>query len=189
MANQAWQITAPGVLTLNTLDSPTPKPGPGQVLLRVHAISYNYRDVLVIDHSPHYAGPAKPNLIPCSDAAGVIQETYPGSKWNKGDRVVICGNSWVHGINQRDFNIDGTLGATDLDGTLRRWMVYDEERLVEVPAHLSLEEAASIHTAGVTSFRALFHGPSTIGPGTTVLTQGTGGVSCFAVQVHVIQPV
>ena len=61
--------------------------------------------------------------------------------------------------------------------------MYDDAMLVRVPDYLSMEEAATAFVAGVTAFRALFHGPMKLEPGMTVLTQGTGGVSCYAIQV------
>lgn len=69
------------------------------------------------------------------------------------------------------------------DGFLQRYIVWDDNRLVRAPEHMSMEEASSLFTAGVTAYRALFYGPMKPEPGTTVLTQGTGGVSCFAIQI------
>ena len=74
MANQAWQIASAGKLVLNDL-GPLPTPGPKEILVRVHAISLNYRDILVADHDPAYPLKAKENLIPGSDAAGIVEGT------------------------------------------------------------------------------------------------------------------
>jgi NADPH:quinone reductase-like Zn-dependent oxidoreductase len=182
MANQAWQITAPGALTLKDL-GPIPKPQAKQVLVRLHAASLNYRDRLVVDHSTSYPIIAKRDLIPGSDGAGVVQEAGPDSIWKKRDRVVIHPNQWKSGPDPRGFALDKVFGGGETDGTFRRWAVVDDESLFKAPDALSLEEAATIHTAGVTAFRALVYGGVKLEPGVTVLTQGTGGVSCYAIMV------
>lgn len=181
MANQAWQITAPSVLSLNTLSDSLPQAGPGQALVRIYAASLNFRDILVLDHSPAYPLTHKDNLIVASDAAGLVEEAGPGSVWNKGDRVVILPNDWTDGDN-RNYTFDKTLGAGVTDGTLRRWMVVDDVRLAKAPSNLSWAEASTLFTAGLTAFRGLFYNRVDTAPNTTVLTQGTGGVSCFAIQ-------
>lgn len=182
MSNQAWQITGPGSLSLITLPS-VPTPGPNQALIRIQAVSLNYRDVLVIDHSPSYPLEAKPNLTPCSDGAGVIEQPGPGSKWKKGDRVFVHPNTWKKGADPRHFDLRLTMGGGAADGTLRRYVVWDDDRIVRAPDNLSIEEVATLYTAGVTAWNSLFRGNMKLEPGMTVLTQGTGGVSCFAIQV------
>ena len=182
MANQAWQITSPGVIGLNDL-GPIPRPQAKQALVRIHAASLNYRDRLVIDHSKDYPTIAKQNLIPGSDGAGVVEAVGEGSVWKKGDRVVLQLNSWITGVDPRDFDITKTLGGGDVDGSFRRWAVVSDEWLFKAPDGLSLEEVSTMYTAGVTAFRSLMCEDVQIGPGTTVLTQGTGGVSCYAIMV------
>ncbi len=182
MANQAWQITAPGTLTLNSVGE-IPRPGPKQVLLRVHAISLNFRDILVVDHSPAYPTTAIPNLIPGSDGAGVIESVGADSRWKAGDRVIVHPNSWYTGFDNKKFDINTVYGGGDVQGTMRGWMILGDEQMVKAPKGLSMEEASTMFTAGATAFRALFHGGVEVGPGTTVLTQGTGGVSCYAILV------
>ena len=77
------------------------------------------------------------------------------------------------------------MGGGDVDGTLRRWMVVSDEQVIRAPAGLSLEEASTLFTAGATAYRAVFMaGAGEMGAGRTVLTQGTGGVSCFAIMVR-----
>lgn len=186
MANQSWQITAPGTLTLKDL-GPTPHPGAKQALVRIQAVSFNYRDVLVVDHNLGYPVLAEPDLVPCSDGAGVIEETGPESRWKKGDRVIIHPSSWLTGSDARDFDLYGTMGAGKEDGTLRRYIVWDDEKLVRAPEGLSIEEATTLFTAGGTAWQALFYGLFKLQPGMTVLTQGTGGVSCYAIQVRLLR--
>jgi NADPH:quinone reductase-like Zn-dependent oxidoreductase len=186
MANQAWQIASPGKLVLNDAGD-KPQPGSNEALVRIHAVSLNYRDRLVTDHSPVYPTTAKPYLIPCADGAGVVEQAGPGSRWHAGDRVVIHHNGWMTGTKEHDVDMGeifaGTLGAGEADGTLRRWMVRSDEKLVKMPSQLSFEEASTMPTAGLTAYRALFYGVVKAKPGITVLTQGTGGVSSFAILV------
>jgi len=77
--------------------------------------------------------------------------------------------------------LEGMAGSL-VDGTFQRYIVWDDERLWRAPSHLSMEESSSLLVAGLTAYRALFHGPVKLEPGMTVLTQGTGGISCFAIQ-------
>lgn len=183
MAHQSWQITSAGKLHLATHSTSRPDPGPSQALIRLHAISLNYRDILVRDHHPSYPVLAKPNLIPCSDGAGIVAAVGENSRWQKGDRVVIHPNHWFHGTNNREFDITDVMGGGEVDGTLRRWMVVEDEQLVMAPEGLSLEEASTLFTAGTTAFRSIAYGGVSVGVGKSVLTQGTGGVSCFAIMV------
>ncbi|KAK3072659.1 hypothetical protein LTR53_006398 [Teratosphaeriaceae sp. CCFEE 6253] len=183
MANQAWQISAPGQLSLVDLATAIPKPGPKQVLVRIHAVALNYRDVLIVDHDLNYPLIAKPDLIPGSDGAGIIEQLGPDSRWVKGDAVIWHPNTWLSGTDVRDLEMAAVLGGGECDGTLQRWAVIDDERLIKAPQGLSLEEAATVFTAGVTAYTALFHGPMKLEPGMTVLTQGTGGVSCYVIQI------
>lgn len=181
MANSAWQISSPSVLTSSS-SSLIPKPGRHQALVRIHAVSLNFRDILVLDHSTTYPISAKKDLIPCSDAAGIVEEAGEGSSWTKGDRVIPVPNTWVDGDN-RNYEFQKTAGGGEKDGFFAQWIVQDDALLVRAPENLSLVEAATLFTAGLTAFRALFFGPAVTEPGTTLLTQGTGGVSCFAIQV------
>lgn len=80
------------------------------------------------------------------------------------------------------------MGGGAADGTLRRYVVWDDDRIVKAPDNLSIEEVATLYTAGVTAWNSLFHGKIKLEPGMTVLTQGTGGVSCFAIQVSRMCP-
>lgn len=181
--NEAWQITAPGVITLTDL-GPLPSPGPKAVLVRLAAFAINYRDKLVVEHSSDYPLKAESNLIPGSDGAGTIESTGPGSRWRKGDRVIIHPNNWLSSNDFQEWKFEETMGGGNVDGTFRKWMVVDDEHLVRAPSGLSLEEAAGMYTAGATAWRALFHSGVEIKPGVTILTQGTGGVSSHGILVR-----
>lgn len=185
MANQAWQITSPSVLTLTTLSDTPPSPGPNEVLVRIHAVSINSRDFLVVDHCPLYPLATGADLVPCSDGVGTVEGVGTSSKWKKGDRVIIHPNTWTTGSDIRNFKFAEVMGGGAVDGTLRRWMLADEARLTKAPEGLSIEEAATVYTAGVTAFHALYYDTVPVHPGMTILTQGTGGVSCYAIMASV----
>jgi NADPH:quinone reductase-like Zn-dependent oxidoreductase len=175
---RAWQISAFGIDSLEFVERPTPAPGPGEVLVGVRAVSLNYRDLRMIKGT--YNPKLKLPRIPCSDGAGEVVAVGAGvTAWKPGDRVAgIFMQNWLDGpltqVRSR-----GALGG-DIDGTLSDFMVVKENGLVAVPAHLSFQEAATLPCAGVTAWNALVAGD--IKPGATVLIQGTGGVSTFALQ-------
>ncbi len=156
-----------------------PTPGPGQVLVRVRATSLNYRDYLVV--KGHY----NPNMplprVPLSDGAGEIAALGEGvSNWTVGDRVAgIFMQTWLDGPYREGYGKSALGGA--IDGMLAELVVLDAQGLVAVPDHLSFAEAATLPCAAVTAWNALFES-GTVKPGDTVLVQGSGGVSVFALQ-------
>ena len=182
MENQAWQLGLPGKIVLNDIEEPL-LPGPNEVLVRIHAVSLNYRDKLVIDQDPNYPIESKSHLVPCSDGAGVIENAGPSSVWKKGDKVIIHPNSWKTGSNARDFEMKKARGGGHTDGTLRKWMIVNDDEVFRAPNGFSLDEASTLYTAGVTAYRALFYGGQELKSGMNLLTQGTGGVSCYAIMV------
>jgi NADPH:quinone reductase-like Zn-dependent oxidoreductase len=101
--------------------------------------------------------------------------------WEVGDRVcTIFTQGWLDGslsIEKRRT----TLGAGDLDGVLREYGAFDENGLIEIPQHLSFDEASTLPCAAVTAWNALVVSGS-LKAGDVVLTLGTGGVSIFALQ-------
>ncbi len=155
-----------------------PRPGPGQVLLNMRAASLNFRDLLTV--LGKYNPKQKLPLIPCSDGVGEIVEIGEGvTRVKAGDRVCpIFSQRWIAGEPTRE-KARSTLGGP-LDGTLAERMVIDQESLVKVPDHLTDEEAASLPCAAVTAWNALTEAGTKAGD--TVLVQGTGGVSLFALQ-------
>jgi NADPH:quinone reductase-like Zn-dependent oxidoreductase len=175
-------------LSIKTI--PKPQPGPKSALVRLRAASVNFRDLLIIAGSPNYPGKAAPGLSPCSDGAGEIEAVGPDSEWRIGDKVILKPNqSWYYSEDVAEFEIDKALGGADMHGTLQQYRVVEDKWLSKMPRNLSFEEAAALPTAGVTAVNALYHS-RLLGPkgeellkGKTVLTQGTGGVSCFAIQL------
>jgi len=173
-----WQIPSFGIDSLEFGERPTAQPGPGQVRVRVRAVSFNYRDLLMVK------GVYNPKLhlprVPCSDGAGEIDAVGEGvTRWKTGDRVIgIFMQNWLDGP-ATPLKVKGALGG-DVDGMLAEQVVLSENGLVEMPRHLSFEEAATLPCAAVTAWNALAAGD--VKPGSTVLIQGTGGVSIFALQ-------
>jgi NADPH:quinone reductase-like Zn-dependent oxidoreductase len=170
-----------GVDSLNIIERQEPRPGPGEVLIRVRAVSLNYRDLLIV-HG-RYPG-AKLPLIPASDGAGDVVETGPGvTRVKRGDRVAgIFMQGWLGG-DVSPYNPRTSLGGS-VDGMLAEHVVLNQDGVVLVPAHLSYEEAAALPCAGVTAWNALTTWK--LSPGITVLVQGTGGVSTFALQFAIL---
>lgn len=167
-----------GLDNLAVTERPDPRPGFGQVLLRMRAASLNFRDLLMVQGK--YNPKQKLPLIPCSDGVGEVVEIGEGvTRVRVGDRVCpIFAQQWLAGEPTRD-KARSTLGGP-LDGTLAELMAVDQEGLVKVPDHLTDEEAASLPCAAVTAWNALM--AAGVKAGDTVLVQGTGGVSLFALQ-------
>jgi len=175
---RVWQISSFGIDSLEFAERPNPEPGPGQVLVKIHAISLNYRDLLMVKGL--YNPKLKLPRIPCSDGAGEVLAAGPGvTQWRPGDRVAtIFMQNWLDGP-PTPLKIKGALGG-DIDGTMAEYMVLHENGVVAIPEHLSYQEAATLPCAAVTAWNALCAGD--VKPGGTVLVQGTGGVSVFALQ-------
>jgi NADPH:quinone reductase-like Zn-dependent oxidoreductase len=175
---RVWQISSFGVDFLEFAERPNPEPGPGQVLIRVHAISFNSRDLMMVKglYNPKLRLPR----IPCSDGAGEVLACGDGvTLWKPGDRVAgIFMQNWLDGP-PTPAKVRGALGG-DIDGMLAEYVVLHETGLVGIPEHLSFQEAATLPCAAVTAWNALSAGE--LKPGNTVLIQGTGGVAIFALQ-------
>jgi NADPH:quinone reductase-like Zn-dependent oxidoreductase len=173
-----WQISSFGIDFLEFADRPEPEPGPGKVLVKIHAISLNFRDLVMIKglYNPKLRLPR----IPCSDGAGEVVAVGEGvTQWKRGDRVAgIFMQNWVDGPPTPD-KVKGALGG-DIDGMMAELVVLRESGLVAIPEHLSYQEAATLPCAAVTAWNALSAGD--LKPGGTVLIQGTGGVAIFALQ-------
>jgi NADPH:quinone reductase-like Zn-dependent oxidoreductase len=168
-----------GLDNLAFVERPDPRPGHGQVLVRLRAVSLNYRDLLTVEGK--YNPKQKLPLIPCSDGAGEVVEIGEGvTRVAPGDRVcTVFAPKWLAGAPTRE-KLRSTLGGP-LDGTLAELAVFDQEGLVKFPDHLSHEEAATLPCAAVTAWSALVTEGGVTG-GDTVLVLGTGGVSLFALQ-------
>ena len=168
-------------LSLKTI--PIPKPGPGSVLVRIHAAALNFRDILCLADSPLYPTRTTPGLVPCGDGAGEIVSVGSGSKWENsiGEAVILVPNrDWIDG-DVSVYQMSNTLGSGNVDGTLSQYMIVEDTWVVRAPKNLSWEEASSLPGAAGSAINVLQS--VVIEKGTTVVTQGTGGVSCFVIQV------
>ena len=174
-----WQVAREWSIDgMELVEQPDPTPGPGQVVVRIRAASLNYRDLLTIQGK---GGVTKLPLVPCSDGAGEV--TAIGERVTRiavGDRVCpMFFQSWFDGgpsAGNRRLALGGSR-----PGVLQELMLLDAEGVSRIPDHLSFAEAATLPCAGLTAWRALFD-EARIRPGDTVLVQGTGGVSIFALQ-------
>ena len=174
---KACEIQKFGLDGIALVERPEPKPGPGQVLLRMRAASLNYRDLMVAkgQYNPKQRLP----LVPLSDGVGEIVQIGDGvSRVKAGDRVAgIFMQTWLDG-EPSEAKGRSALGAAR-EGMLAEYVVLDAEGVIAVPAHLSDEEAATLPCAAVTAWHALVT-EGGVKPGDSVLVQGTGGVSLFA---------
>lgn len=168
-----------GPRSLQCEDVPAGEPGPGQVLVRVKAVSLNFRDLMI--SRGVYNPKLKLPRIACSDGAGEVAAVGPGaSRYQVGNRVMAAFMPhWLDGPPD-DVKTRGALGG-EADGVLAEYAVLPESALLPIPEHLSFEEAATLPCAAVTAWNALFENGN-LEPGQSVLVQGTGGVSIFALQ-------
>jgi NADPH:quinone reductase-like Zn-dependent oxidoreductase len=155
---------------------PIPVPGAGQVLVKVNASSVNYHDMVNLAGLIWGEWPR----VPMTDGAGEVVAIGPDvTDFSVGDRVMGAFHpDWQEGppTPQLKAELPGDSG----DGWLQQYRVAPTTGLVATPEHLTDVEAATLPCAGVTAWNALLE--AEIGPGDVVLTQGTGGVSLFAVQ-------
>lgn len=174
----AWQIASFGIDSLELAQRPDRRPGRGEVQVSVRAVSFNYRDLMMVKglYNPRLNLPR----IPCSDGAGEVVAVGEGvTAWKPGDRVAgIFMQNWIDGPATLA-KVKGALGG-DIDGMLSESAILQEAGLVAIPGHLSFEEAATLPCAAVTAWNAL--AAANLKAGSTVLIQGTGGVSIFALQ-------
>jgi NADPH:quinone reductase-like Zn-dependent oxidoreductase len=169
----------PGLESVTLTQRPDPRPGSGQVLLRMKAWSLNYRDLLVAKGS--YGAPPPLGRIPLSDGVGEVIEVGAGvTRVKPGDRVAgIFMQGWIAGAPLAEVSTTALGGA--IDGMLAEHVVLSAEGVVKVPAHLTDEEAATLPCAAVTAWNALVR-EARVKAGDVVALQGTGGVSLFALQ-------
>jgi alcohol dehydrogenase len=159
---------------LTLQDEDAPRPQRGEVLVRVYAVSLNFRDIAML--RGRYPLPHRKNLVPTSDGAGEVAEVGPGVEdFKAGDRVMGTFHSrWHGGRMPPDVSRHGY--GSEIDGWRVALKVVSQESLVRIPDALSFEEASTLPCAALTAWSALTLGTA-IRSGHTVLTQGTGGVS------------
>lgn len=180
---KVYSIAYFGIDNFAITERAIPAPSSDEVLIRIRAASMNYRDLLVVKGL--YNPKMKLPRVPFSDGAGeVVAIGASVTRFQVGDRVAGgFFQNWVSGRPTAQ-NTKGALGG-DIDGMLAEYVALREDGVVAIPSHLTFEEAATLPCAGVTAWNALMHGAH-VQPGDTVLIQGTGGVSIFALQFALI---
>lgn len=176
---RVWEIQeAYGLDHLKIVERPKPSPAKGEVLLAMKAASLNYRDLLTVKGM---GGGFPLPLIPFSDGAGEVIAVGEGvTRAKPGDRV--CPSffqSWIDGP-VADYSRAKALGGS-APGVLQDFLALSADGVSKIPDHLSWTEAATLPCAGLTAWRAIAV-EAPVGPGQTILVQGTGGVSIFALQ-------
>ncbi|MBS0028113.1 zinc-dependent alcohol dehydrogenase family protein [Chitinophaga sp. 22321] len=168
-----------GLSGLTIKEHHMPAPGPAEVLIRVKASSLNYRELMIL--KGFYPLPVRPDVIPLCDGAGeVVGVGDAVTRVKVGDRVMgQVFPDWVDGPFARDYAAQ--LGGS-LNGMLTEYAVLPENGVLQIPAHLSYEEAAALPCAALTAWNALSGGRG-LAAGETVLTLGSGSVSLFALQL------
>ena len=180
---KAYQIQSYGSLdglTLTEIAEP-PTPGHGQIVVRVQAVSLNYRDLMIL--TGQYGGGNPPaGLIPLSDGAGEVAAVGEGvSRVKPGDRVAgIFFQDWLDGGIEAVYQKSALGGA--INGMFAEYVTLSENGVVSLPEYLSFEEGASLPCAAVTAWNGLVE-QGHLTAGETVLLLGTGGVSVFALQI------
>ncbi len=169
-----------GIDNLVMVERPDPEPGSHEVLIKLRALSLNFRDLMMVrgQYNPKLRRP----MTPLSDGAGeVIAVGNRVTRVKVGDRVAPAFmQRWIDGEVSAEKGRSALGGA--MDGLLAEKVALHEEGLVPIPDSLSYEEAATLPCAAVTAWNALIT-QGRLKAGDTVLVQGTGGVSIFALQL------
>lgn len=170
---------------LSVKEIPIPIPGPTSVVVRIRAAALNFRDLLCLADSPLYPVRTPPGLIPCNDGAGEIVSAGLESIWKDsiGKAVILLpSRDWING-DVGAVDMHNILGSGVVNGTLSQYVVVEDPWLIRAPKNLSFEESAALPGAAGTAMNVLES--ISIGGNTTVVTQGTGGVSCAVIQVSI----
>ncbi|KAH9920831.1 NAD-P-binding protein [Epithele typhae] len=173
---------ADGLNKLSLTSSPVPQLKATEVLVKIHAVSLNYRDLLTVDGNSLSA--TKKYIIPGSDTAGeIVALGAEVAGWTAGERV--CANfTSDHIFGEANNVIIKSVLSGGVDGVLMEYRALPAHSLVRIPEHLSYEEGSTLPCAAVTAYNCLM-GSSPIKGGDVVLVQGTGGVSIFGLQLAV----
>lgn len=156
-----------------------PEPSDYEVLVKLYAASLNYRDLII--PKGQYPFPQRDGVVPGSDGAGEVVAVGPKvTLFQKGDKVLTLFNQGHLGGELNPQTSATGVGGV-IDGTLREYGTFNENGLVSMPSSLSYEQGSTLTCAGLTAWNALY-GSKPLAPGDVVLTQGTGGVSIFALQ-------
>ena len=176
----AWEITSNGGIdTLSAVTRPACTAGTHEILVRVRAVSLNYRDLL---HVLGYVDSDKWPLVPCSDGAGEVVAVGPGvTRFAVGDKVAgTFFQRWNAG-QIAPAVMESALGGRE-SGMLAEHVVLSDDGAVAMPTGWTYEQAATLPCAALTAWHALVS-KGRLRAGENVLVLGTGGVSLFALQI------
>ncbi|KAN0030877.1 hypothetical protein ACTA71_009522 [Dictyostelium dimigraforme] len=180
---KAWRIHSfDGTYGMKMDEVPVPHIDDNEVLVKVSAVSLNYRDKSIMEGT--YGIKFDKGLIPVSDTCGIIEKVGNNvKKFKVGDRVVNQFLShWIEGNakgNEEEFGYGGPL-----NGGLAKYMVLNENSCLIPPKQYTDEECSTLPIAALTAWYSLMNvGNSKLKSGDTVLIQGIGGVSLFALQI------
>jgi NADPH:quinone reductase-like Zn-dependent oxidoreductase len=178
---KAWQIKGPGADALHLAEVNEPSPRYGEVLIRVRAVSLNYRDMLMVKNNGYerFGFP----FTPCSDLAGEVAALGEDvTAFAVGDRVINNFNGgWIDGEPPRKNGEIASFGGP-LPGTLVEYLAAPAEWFVKAPTSLSDAAASCLPCVGLTAWTSLVELGGVM-PGQTIVIQGTGGFSLFALQL------
>jgi NADPH:quinone reductase-like Zn-dependent oxidoreductase len=174
-----WEIPSFGVDKLSLVSASRPSPKAGEVLVEVEAVSLNYRDLVVAED--RMTADLQFPFTPTSDMAGRVVAVGEGvTRFAAGDRVISTYiTNWIDGEPLSWVN-SPTQGGP-IPGMLSQYVATPADWCVRAPASLSAEEACTLPIAALTGWMALIE-LGHLRPGQTVVIQGTGGVSLFALQ-------
>jgi NADPH:quinone reductase-like Zn-dependent oxidoreductase len=177
---KAWLLKDFGLSNLQLEEVPTPIPNAGELLVKVGAVSLNFRDKAIVDgiYEPHKV---PKSFIPVSDAAGTVVAVGSGvTRFKAGERINSTLYRWIDGPPEPNFGDDSY--GMPLPGGLAEYMIIHEDRAVKAPDNMSDVEASTLPIAALTPWYCMMD-VGNLQPGETVLVQGTGGVSIFAIQL------
>ncbi|ENH71823.1 hypothetical protein FOC1_g10000206 [Fusarium oxysporum f. sp. cubense race 1] len=178
---KGWAVVGQGSFDNLKFDTqqPLPELSDNEVLVKFHAASLNFRDIMIAQGT--YPFDVKANIIPGSDGAGeVVAIGKKVTRFQEGSKVMTLFMQAYFGGPLTPKVLGSAVGGS-VDGTMREYGVFNENGLVDMPKNLSYLEAATLPCSALTAWNALY-GLRTVLPGDWVLTQGTGGVSISALQ-------
>lgn len=170
-----------GLDNLSVVERPDPKPGPGQVTVRMKALSLNYRDLLMVNGMYSRGSAEGGALTPFSDGCGIVEAVGEGvTRVKPGDRVAsMFFQAWDSGRPTME-KLTSSLGFP-VPGAGRELALFSQYGVSKVPDFLTDHQVATLPCAALTAWRGLFE-DANLEPGDTVVLQGTGGVSIFGLQ-------